>query len=165
MMFSIRYVCVLRLPTIASYVYEGFSIAWCLFKFHFWNHRFRLNNYCQNGPRQKTRNQEKEIVYFFFIVPRISKLQNFVPNSKRWTTENDCGDNAIKGPIFHINLMMIFLRIGQPRPLFPYFRSFQTRILQKNCRLQRDLNSNFGVEDEHAEHLTATTALERDYLE
>ena len=30
--------------------------------------------------------------------------------------------------------------MGQPRPLFVYFRSFQTQILQKNCWLQRDLS-------------------------
>ena len=33
-------------------------------------------------------------------------------------------------------------KMGLPRPLFVYFCSFQTQILQKNCRHQRDLISN-----------------------
>ena len=33
-------------------------------------------------------------------------------------------------------------KMCQPRPLFVYFRSFQTQILQNNGRFQRDLNSN-----------------------
>ena len=42
--------------------------------------------------------------------------------------------------------------IGQPRPLFAYFRSFQTILNRNNCRLQRDSNSDrrsIGVEGEH----------------
>ena len=30
--------------------------------------------------------------------------------------------------------------MGQPQPHFVYFRSFQTQILQKNCKCQRDSN-------------------------
>ena len=32
--------------------------------------------------------------------------------------------------------------MGQPRPLFVYFRSFQTQHYRKNYRLQRDSNSD-----------------------
>ena len=35
-----------------------------------------------------------------------------------------------------------YLKMGPPRPLFVYFRSFQTQIVQKNYRLQRDSNSD-----------------------
>ena len=35
---------------------------------------------------------------------------------------------------------LFFKEMGQPRPLFVYFHSFQTQILQKNCRRQRDSN-------------------------
>ena len=37
---------------------------------------------------------------------------------------------------------LFILFMGQPRPLFVYFRSFQAQILQKNCRRQRDSNSD-----------------------
>ena len=33
-------------------------------------------------------------------------------------------------------------KVGQPRPLFVYFRSFQTQYYRKNFRLQRDSNSD-----------------------
>ena len=38
--------------------------------------------------------------------------------------------------------------MGLPLPLFVYFRSFQTQILQKNCKRLRDSNS----EGKHADH-------------
>ena len=34
------------------------------------------------------------------------------------------------------------LKLGQPRPLFVYFRSFQQQFYRKNCRLQRESNSD-----------------------
>ena len=37
--------------------------------------------------------------------------------------------------------------------------SFQTQILQKNCRCQQDSNLDRRIEGEHADHLTTTTAL------
>ena len=42
---------------------------------------------------------------------------------------------------------------------FCLFFSFPTQILQKNCRRQRDSNSDRWNRGEHADHLTTTTAL------
>ena len=48
---------------------------------------------------------------------------------------------------------------NKPTPAsFCFFRSFQTQNLQKNCRRERDSNSDRGVEGEHADRLTTTTA-------
>ena len=38
--------------------------------------------------------------------------------------------------------LQCFFLMGQPRPLFVYFRSFQTQILQKKLLASADLNSN-----------------------
>ena len=47
--------------------------------------------------------------------------------------------------------------MDQPRPLFVYFRSFQTQILQKNCRFQSDSNlDRRSRRQAHADHLTTT---------
>ena len=48
--------------------------------------------------------------------------------------------------------------MGKLRSLFVYFRYFQTQILQKNLRLQQHSTRIVGVEREHADHLTTTTA-------
>ena len=40
-----------------------------------------------------------------------------------------------------LNISSFFIKMGQPRYFFAYFRSFQTQMFHKNCRLQRDLNS------------------------
>ena len=58
----------------------------------------------------------------------------------------------------HLSKMISFL-IGQPRPLFPYFRSLQT-ALYKNCGLQRDLTTDYWrrqqagwpLDHQHYEH-------------
>ena len=36
----------------------------------------------------------------------------------------------------------LFFKMGLLRPLFVYFRSFQTQMLKKNCRHQQDSNSD-----------------------
>ena len=49
--------------------------------------------------------------------------------------------------------------MGQPRPVFVYFRSFQTKILQKKALGFSGIRTRIvGVEGEHADHLTTTTA-------
>ena len=48
--------------------------------------------------------------------------------------------------------------MGQPRPVFVYFRHFQTLILRKNCLRQRDSNSDRQTQGKHADHLTTSTA-------
>ena len=49
--------------------------------------------------------------------------------------------------------------MGQPRPLFVYFRSFQTQFLQeKTVGFSGTRTRIIGVEGEHTDHLTTTTA-------
>ena len=49
--------------------------------------------------------------------------------------------------------------MGKPRPLFVYFRSFQTEIFQKKTVDVSGIWTRIvGVEDKHADHLTTTTA-------
>ena len=44
--------------------------------------------------------------------------------------------------------------MGQTWPLFAYFRSIQTQILEKNSAvIQQDSNLDRKVEDEYADHL------------
>ena len=50
--------------------------------------------------------------------------------------------------------------MDQPRPRFVYFRSFQTQILQeKTVSVSRIRTWIVGVDGEHADHLTTTTAI------
>ena len=49
--------------------------------------------------------------------------------------------------------------MGQLRPLFVYFRFIQTQILQKKTVGVSKIRTRIvGVEGEHADHLTTTTA-------
>ena len=48
--------------------------------------------------------------------------------------------------------------MGQPRPLFVYFRSFQEQFYRKIVDLSGIWTRIVGVEGEHADHLTTTTA-------
>ena len=51
----------------------------------------------------------------------------------------------------------VFLKkMDQPRPLFVYLRSFQTKNYRKNFSLQLDSNSIVRVDGVHADHLTTT---------
>ena len=53
---------------------------------------------------------------------------------------------------------VIFLKNGPTRPLFVYFHSFQTQILQKKTvDVSRIRTRIVGVEGEHADLLTITT--------
>ena len=55
---------------------------------------------------------------------------------------------------------MTFLKkVGQPRPLFVYFRSFQTQYYRKTLGFSGIRTRIVGVEGEHADHLTTTSAL------
>ena len=55
--------------------------------------------------------------------------------------------------------MIVFFKMGQPRPLFVSFRSFQSQSLQKNTvDVSRIQTRIVGVEGKHADHLTTTTA-------
>ena len=48
--------------------------------------------------------------------------------------------------------------MGQPRPLFVYFRSFQRQILQKKTVIVSGIQTRiYGVKDKHTDHLTTTT--------
>ena len=49
--------------------------------------------------------------------------------------------------------------MGQPRPLFVYFRSFQQQFYRKIVDHSGIRTRIVGVEGEHADHLTTTTAL------
>ena len=53
------------------------------------------------------------------------------------------------------NVVLIFFK---SRPLFVYFRSFQTNILQKIRSLGRIRTRIIEVEGDHPDHLTTTTA-------
>ena len=59
--------------------------------------------------------------------------------------------------------LLHFLK-GQPWPLFVYFRSFQTKFLQKKLGVSGIWIRIVGVEGEHADHLTTTTALDGFFL-
>ena len=50
--------------------------------------------------------------------------------------------------------------MGQPWPLFVYFSSFPTQILYNTVGLSGIRTRIVGVEGEHADHLTTTTALD-----
>ena len=55
----------------------------------------------------------------------------------------------------------LFLKMGQPG-LFFYFRSFQTQILQKKTVGFSGIRTRIvGLEGDHADHLTTTTAMRR----
>ena len=55
-------------------------------------------------------------------------------------------------------LISTLLKKGQSRPLFVYFRSFQTQILQKKTVGVSGIQTRIvEVECEHADHLTTTT--------
>ena len=49
------------------------------------------------------------------------------------------------------------LLLGHPRPLYVYFRSFQTQISQKTVDYSGIQTWIFGIEGEHTDHLTTTT--------
>ena len=52
-----------------------------------------------------------------------------------------------------------FKQIGQPKPLFVYFSSFQIQILQKKTVGFSGIRTRIDkVEGKHADHLTTTTA-------
>ena len=55
-----------------------------------------------------------------------------------------------------MNLAYFFKKMGQPRPLFVYFCSFQTQIFTEKTEGIR--TRIVRVEGEHADHLTTTTA-------
>ena len=49
--------------------------------------------------------------------------------------------------------------MGQPRPLFVYFKYYKTQILQKKTEgFSRIRTRIVRVEGDHADHLTTTTA-------
>ena len=50
-----------------------------------------------------------------------------------------------------------FLKVGQPRPLFVYFRSIQTQYYRKNVGFSGIRTRIFRVVGKHADHLTTTT--------
>ena len=57
-----------------------------------------------------------------------------------------------------LKISVFFFKMGQPRSLFVYFRSFQTQILQKKTvGVSRIRTRIVRVEGEHADHLTTTT--------
>ena len=61
--------------------------------------------------------------------------------------------------------MSIKFFIGLPQPLFVYFRSFQTQILQKKTTAFSGIWTRIvGIEGEQAHHLTTTTAQLFKYL-
>ena len=45
-----------------------------------------------------------------------------------------------------------FLKLGQPRPLFVYFRSFQQQFYRKIVDFSGNRTRIVGVEGEHADH-------------
>ena len=79
-------------------------------------------------------------------------MVSFIPHKRR----KEC--SVVKGINFHLQ-NVCFERMGQPRPLFLYFCSFQTQILQKKTVGFSGIRTRIvGVEYEHADHLTTTTA-------
>ena len=59
-----------------------------------------------------------------------------------------------------VGTLFFLKKVGQSRPLFVYFRSFQTQYDRKTVGVSRIRTRNVGVEGEHADHLTTTTAQE-----
>ena len=59
----------------------------------------------------------------------------------------------------NVYLIVFFKKNGPTLAFFMFiFLFFSNTILQKNCRLQQDSNSDRRYEGEHADHLTTTTA-------
>ena len=59
---------------------------------------------------------------------------------------------------FQVAHVVFFYKMGQPRPLFVYFRSFQTQIVQKKNVVFSGIRTQIvGVEGKHVDHLTTTT--------
>ena len=54
--------------------------------------------------------------------------------------------------------LLFFLKMGQPQPLFVYFRSFQMQFYRKIVCFSRIRTQIVGVEGEPIDHLTTTTA-------
>ena len=57
----------------------------------------------------------------------------------------------------------LFKNVPTPASFY-LFSFFSNRTLQKNCRLQRDSNSDRWIEGEYADHLTTTTATKINHL-
>ena len=80
-----------------------------------------------------------------FLTPVFATESLSISESKQFKTLSLRHRNLnFKPPsLRHRQIVVSFLKqISQPGSLFVYFRSFQTQILQKNCRLQRDSNSD-----------------------
>ena len=62
------------------------------------------------------------------------------------------------------NIQWEYFEMGQLRPLFVYFRSFRTHILQKYVGDSGIQTQIVGVEGKHADHLTTTTTANESIL-
>ena len=60
--------------------------------------------------------------------------------------------------VAYVGFLFFLKKVGQPRPLFCLFSYISNTILQKNSRLSGIRTRIVGVEGEHADHLTTTTA-------
>ena len=65
----------------------------------------------------------------------VSKISAQILTYSEWSKLSHCLDLIIRNAL-------MFLKMGQPRPLFCLFLFFSITILQKNCRPQRDSNSD-----------------------
>ena len=78
-------------------------------------------------------------IFLFYVVTHvgIEKHSSATHGLLFAKLKSKCNVNAL------LKKAMYFLKMDQPRPLFAYFRSFQAHILiEKNCRLQLDSNSD-----------------------
>ena len=76
--------------------------------------------------------------------------------------ELGCGskDQMIPNYLCLFSHIFVFQKVGQPRPLFVYFRSFQMQIFtEKSIGVSRIRTRIVEVEGEHADHLTTTRPL------
>ena len=64
-----------------------------------------------------------------------------------------------KDPSLMFFYFCCFFKMGHPRPLFVYFRSFQTIYRIKTVDFSGIRTRIIGIEGEHADHLTSTIAL------
>ena len=69
-----------------------------------------------------------------YLLLSFTRLKQQCLEFLHWSSKTYCLWRQLLG--YHIEKM------GRPRPLFVYFRSFQIKCLQKNGSYQRDLNSD-----------------------
>ena len=92
---------------------------------------------------------------FPYLVKLAPALISYQQGNADWVSPFS---NLESAPQSQMRALEIFFKMGQPRLLFVYFRSFQTQILWKTVGVSEIWTRIDGVEGKHSDHLTTTTA-------